>query len=279
MRQIELFAGIGGFGLAGEWAGIETVCQVEIDPFCQQVLQKNFPHAQRHDDIFTFDSRPYAGTVDIISGGFPCQPFSLAGKRKGTADDRHLWPEMLRVIREVRPAWVVGENVAGLVSMDGGRVFESILSDLESIGYTVEAFVIPACALGAPHRRDRVWIVANGNSPRLQRANRVFDPTLPSKKNKLIEDANRFRRGGVIPEECPDSGEQRQLGPGNVIRLPWQQPWIEVAPRLCGVDDGVSRRVDKHRAERLKALGNAVVPHVAYQIFQVIQFLEQCTSR
>jgi DNA (cytosine-5)-methyltransferase 1 len=126
MKQIELFAGIGGFGLAGEWAGIESVAQVEIDDFCQKILSKNFPNAQKFRDIKQFDGRPFRGTIDIISGGFPCQPYSTAGKRLGTDDGRHLWPEMLRIIQEVAPRWVVGENVRGLVSWDGGVVFERV---------------------------------------------------------------------------------------------------------------------------------------------------------
>jgi len=160
MTQIELFAGIGGFGLAGHWAGIETVCQVEIDPWCLKRLAKNFPHAHRHADIKTFDGTPWRG-VDIVSGGFPCQPFSVAGQRKGKTDDRALWGEMLRVIRTIRPAWVVGENVAGIISME----LDTVLADLEGIGYTCQAFVVPACAVNALHRRDRVWIVAHAQSP------------------------------------------------------------------------------------------------------------------
>lgn len=239
MTQLELFAGIGGFGLAGEWAGIETVCQVEIDPFCQKVLAKNFPNAQRHDDIHTFDGTAWRGRVDIVSGGFPCQPYSHAGKRNGNNDDRALWPEMLRVIREVEPAWVVGENVAGLLSMDGGRVFDGIVSDLENAGYTVEAFVIPACAVGAPHRRDRVWIVANAQRSGLQEW--VFE----SKKQKAVVAAEMGCKG--IKHK---KFEARHGCPGVLLR-----------------HYGLSRRVDE---PEIIALGNAIVPQVAYQIFNAI---------
>jgi DNA (cytosine-5)-methyltransferase 1 len=164
MTHASLFSGIGGFDLAATWMNWQNIFQVEIDPYCQLVLQKHFPHAHRYTDIRTFDARPYRGAVDVISGGFPCQPFSVAGKRLGNEDDRALWPEMLRVIREVGPRYVVGENVAGLLSMDGGRVFDGIHTDLENAGYTVETYLIPAVGVGAPHKRDRLWIVAHNDS-------------------------------------------------------------------------------------------------------------------
>jgi DNA-cytosine methyltransferase len=155
-----LFTGIGGFDLAASWVGWQNVFQCEIDPFCQNVLKYQFPQCDLFSDIRTSNFNKYHGKIDIISGGFPCQPFSLAGKRKGTNDDRYLWAEMLRVIREVQPRWVVAENVCGLLSMQSGMVFERVCADLENAGYAVQPFVIPACAVGAPHRRDRVWIVA-----------------------------------------------------------------------------------------------------------------------
>ena len=155
--MIDLFAGIGGFSLAGHWMGWETVDFVEKEPYCQKVLAKNFPNVPIHGDIRDYKPKEYA--ADIICGGFPCQPFSSAGKRKGKEDDRFLWPEMLRVIREAKPTFVVGENVAGILSMDNGAVFEEICLSLEDEGYAVQSFIIPAQAVGAPHRRDRVWIV------------------------------------------------------------------------------------------------------------------------
>lgn len=164
--MLDLFAGIGGFSLAGHWAGWQTAAFVEWDKFCQKVLAKNFPNVPIYGDIKDFhyeQEREKIGPIDLVCGGFPCQPFSHAGKRNGTADDRYLWPEMLRVIGEVKPSWVVGENVAGLLSMDGGVVFEEICASLEAEGYAIEAFVLPAISKGAPHRRDRVWIIANSN--------------------------------------------------------------------------------------------------------------------
>jgi len=161
MNHGSLFSGIGGFDLAAEWVGWTNVFQVDNDKWCQKILQKNFPNTDKYEDIKEFDGTKYRGTVDIISGGFPCQPFSHAGKRKGEADDRFLWFEMLRIIREVQPQWVVGENVAGLLSMDGGKTLETILTSLEDEGYNNEIFVIPACGVGAWHKRERVWIVSN----------------------------------------------------------------------------------------------------------------------
>lgn len=309
LKQIELFAGIGGFGLAGHWAGIETVCQVEIDPFCQKVLAKNFPHAHRHADIKTFDGTQWRG-VDIVSGGFPCQPYSTAGKRKGNDDDRALWPEMLRVIREVAPEWVVGENVAGLISMDGGRVFDGVVSDLEDAGYTVETFIIPACGVGAPHKRDRIWIVAHAtlsndrgnagavsgkdgrqkqyNLPEFGSTNQLFGetathPEIPKCQCSCLA---RARRDGLADynltatnSQCrnkqnggygQESKGQRQADEhrNGINGHGWTEPWLQVATRICRVDDGIPRRVD--RSKRLKALGNAIVPQVAYQIFKAI---------
>lgn len=160
MNHLGLFEGIGGFSLAARWAGWHTVAWCEINPFGQQVLKYHFPNAKGYDDITKTDFTIHRGTVDIITGGFPCQPYSLAGKRLGKEDERHLWPEMLRAIREVQPRWVVGENVAGLINWSGGLVFEEVQTDLETEGYEVLAFVLPACGVDAPHRRDRVWFVA-----------------------------------------------------------------------------------------------------------------------
>jgi|688.fasta_scaffold26552_16 DNA (cytosine-5)-methyltransferase 1 len=162
--HLGLFEGIGGFMLAARWMGWKTAAWCEWEPFCQRILKHHFPNAIGHGDIKQFDATPYAGQIDILTGGFPCQPYSTAGKRLGKEDDRHLWPEMLRVIREVRPRYVVGENVAGLLSWNGGLVFDEVQTNLEDEGYEVWAFVLPACAVDAPHRRDRVWFVAYSDS-------------------------------------------------------------------------------------------------------------------
>jgi DNA (cytosine-5)-methyltransferase 1 len=160
MRHASTFTGIGGFDLAAEMNGWVNVFQVERDPWCNKVLTKNFPNVKRYGDIKQFDGRPYFGTIDVLSGGFPCQPFSHSGKREGTDDDRYLWPEMLRVIREIKPKYVLGENVYGLIDWSDGLVFEQIQIDLENEGYEVQAIILPACGIEAPHRRYRVWFIA-----------------------------------------------------------------------------------------------------------------------
>ena len=163
MTHASLFSGIGGFDLAAEWMGWTNVFNCEWEEFPQRVLKHHFPNAKQYGDIKELDATAYAGRIDILTGGFPCQPYSVAGKRMGKDDERHLWPEMLRVIREVQPRWVVGENVRGLINWNDGLVFEEVQSDLEAEGYDVTPYVLPACGVGAPHRRDRVWFIAYRN--------------------------------------------------------------------------------------------------------------------
>ena len=160
LKLLDLFSGIGGFSLAAQWTGkIETVGFCERDKFCKKILNKHWPSVPIYDDIFKLKGDEFE-TVDIISGGFPCQPFSVAGKRRSDKDDRFLWPEMLRIIKTIHPKWVVGENVAGIINL----ALDEVLSSLEAEGYTAETFIIPACAVNAPHRRDRVWIIAKSSS-------------------------------------------------------------------------------------------------------------------
>ena len=179
MRHLDLFSGIGGFALASNWAGYTTVGFCEIDDYCQRVLRKHWPDVPVWGDVRQLDGRSVADAtrnlrgasgdersqssdwdrVDLITAGYPCQPFSLAGKRLGAADDRHLWPEVARLIGELRPRWFLGENVAGHINMG----LDDVLSDLETLGYTARPVVIPACAVNAPHRRDRVWIMGHAN--------------------------------------------------------------------------------------------------------------------
>jgi DNA (cytosine-5)-methyltransferase 1 len=164
LNHIGLFEGIGGFSLAARWMGWKTVAWCEINPFCQQVLRYHFPDATGHADITKTNFKSYANTVDIVSGGFPCQPFSQAGKQLGTEDERHLWPEMLRTIHEIQPRYVVGENVRGFVNWNAGLVFDQVQADLENAGYEVLTFILPACGIGAPHKRDRIFIIAYNHS-------------------------------------------------------------------------------------------------------------------
>ena len=275
MRHGSLFSGIGGFDLAAEWMGWENVFQVEWDSYCQKVLTKNFPNVQKYGDIKEFKGKPRA--VDIISGGFPCQPFSHAGKRKGQADDRYLWPEMLRIIREIKPSFVVGENVAGLVSMENGKTLEGIFSDLENEGYQTESFIIPACAVGAWHRRDRIWIVAYNNTirrndgrdalkKRSKAGGKSFDRNEGLDKDVSNTASQRPQRCVQEPRETERTirkkkGSKRCANGGVYRSGNWDSE-----PSVGRVVNGVSGRVD-----RLKGLGNAIVPQVAYEIFKVIE--------
>lgn len=315
MKQMELFAGIGGFGLAGEWAGIESVVQVEWDPFCQKVLAKNFPNAKRFGDITKFDGSPYRGAIDIISGGFPCQPYSTAGKRLGKEDDRHLWPEMLRVIRQVAPRWVVGENVRGLISWNGGMVFDEVQADLEAAGYEVQAFLLPACGVNAPHRRDRVWFIANATGIRFDWNDweRQEGQQCGERRTALNIINGNGREGLTTNGDSQRLQERVYAGFGSVPQsdepFPWGESsrthpadnWSEFPTQspVCGRNDGISRELDetlniiyydeignkkrneevgKNRIDRIAALGNAIVPQVAYQIFKAIIEYEKTTK-
>ena len=171
MRHASLFSGIGGFDLAAEWMGWENIFHCEWNPFGQKVLKHHFPNSISYNDIKQTNFSIHRGEIDILTGGFPCQPYSSAGNRLGKEDERHLWPEMLRTIEEVQPSWVVGENVRGLTNWGGGLVFNEVQVDLEAKGYEVLPFLLPACAVNAPHRRDRIWFIAHSISSS-ERANK-----------------------------------------------------------------------------------------------------------
>jgi len=215
MKHGSLFSGIGGFDLAAEWMGWENVFHCEIAEFPRKILKYHFPKSICYEDIKKTDFTKHRGEIDIISGGFPCQPYSNAGKRKGKEDDRHLWPEMLRVIREVQPRFVVGENVSGLLTWNNGMVFHEIITDLENEGYETQAFLIPACATNAPHRRDRIWFVANAINNRLQQSfngkskTNIFNE---SKKQEFKSNSKFFKsiKAGSIREFNPHSNGTEQ---------------------------------------------------------------------
>ena len=295
--HLDLFSGIGGFALAAQWAGFRTIGFCEIDKYCRKVLAKNFladamrdgkndrdtggmGDSQREKEsgeskpgciaspleycrprlfsnIFALNGRDFAG-VSLITGGFPCQPFSVAGKRRGAADDRAIWPEMFRVINEARPAWVLGENVPGIIAME----LDNVLSDLEGIGYSTRTFVIPACAVDARHRRDRVWIVARHSESHGSDTERRFQ-----------EGANTI--AGRICSSIPNSNQQglegqREIAGGNGTQLSNAGDhcrWL-AEPDVGRVAHGIPKRVD-----RLKGLGNAIVPQVAYEILREIRKL------
>lgn len=256
MKFISLFAGIGGFDVGLESIGMEGVGQCEKDEYCSSILGMHWPDTPRWGDIRDMtgtEVKSKCGKVNLICGGFPCQPFSHAGKRKGKDDDRYLWPEMLRVIDEVKPEWVLGENVAGIVNM----ALDTVLSDLDELGYDQQTFIIPACAVGAPHRRDRVWIVgARRGSFRKSPREGVED--LPPVERPL-----RWR--DMVVETWEHEPLMGQLAAG----LPeeefegLEEGWQDVpVPRVA---KGIPERVSK-----LKALGNAVVPPLVAEIGHVI---------
>ena len=291
---IDLFSGIGGFALGLESTGyFKTVQFVENEKWCQKILNKNFPEVPIHDDVKTF--KGYG--ADLVVGGFPCQPFSVAGKGKAIQDDRHLWPEMFRVIKETKPTWVIAENVRNIVSISDGMVLEQVYLDLESEGYEVQSFIIPASAVNAPHQRYRTWIVAHTDS-RLRRGGRTIGSSgengqrglhttqeeqtshdLRSKtirrntvrgetENVAYTDSKRLQRqwqedNGFKPNVFIGSksskSRQKQMG----------REWWKSEPNVGRVANGIPNRVD-----RLRGLGNAIVPQIAYQIGKAIMEAE-----
>jgi DNA (cytosine-5)-methyltransferase 1 len=195
MKHGSLFSGIGGFDLAAEWMGWENVFHCEWNEFGQKVLNHYWPNAESFTDITKSDFTKYANTIDILTGGFPCQPYSLAGKRKGKEDERHLWPEMLRAIREISPRWVVGENVRGLTNWNGGMVFDEVQADLETEGYEVLPFLLPACAVNAPHRRDRIWFIAYAvNNGRKDISRNIHGKTGKEQGERAIKQQGAFNK-------------------------------------------------------------------------------------
>ena len=194
MKHGSLFSGIGGFDLAAEWMGWENVFHCEWNDFGKKILHYYWPNAIQYDDITKTDFTIHRGQIDILTGGFPCQPYSTAGKRLGKEDERHLWPHMLRAIQEIQPRWVVGENVLGLVNWDDGLVFQEVCADLEAQGYEVQPFVLPAASKGAPHSRQRVWFIAYSNSN--ERWNLYRQKTNVRGKNQTHNGATNYGSNG-----------------------------------------------------------------------------------
>ena len=319
MKVLDLFSGIGGFALGLERAGMETVAFCEYDEKARLVLNKHWPDVPMYNDVRTLAGEQLEkdGITDIglICGGYPCQPFSTAGKRQGEADDRHLWPEFFRLIKEIRPTWIIAENVAGHINMG----LEDVLADLESEGYQCQTFLIPACAVDAQHRRDRVWIIAhsdssisgnqwqdemldhrqmdkrktffvnNGNTRIVAHSDSVNWSPNEGKPNAKADGRDKSSGGGknVAHTECQRqqgqrinerssnttkdktrqaswfiNGSERQSQPGN---------WLP-EPSVGRVANGVPRRVD-----RLKQLGNAVVPQIPEVIGRFIMEIENGT--
>jgi len=235
--HLDLFSGIGGFALAAGWAGFETVGFCEIEPYCQAVLKKHWPQVPIHRDI-----RGLGGggqRIDLLTGGFPCQPFSFAGKRRGKDDDRYLWQEMFRIIKETNPAWIIGENVAGIINLG----LQETITNLEAFDYEVRVFDISALSIDAVHKRERIWIVANSNGKRQNLWQKTIDKKEKQRTQNIVEGCS-FRE--ILKE--------------------WQG-W-KSTPYICRSDDGIPNRMD-----RIKGLGNAIVPQVAYQIIKGIREL------
>lgn len=284
MRCLDLFSGIGGFSLGLERAGMETVAFCEYDEKARLVLKKHWPDVPMYNDVKTLTGEQLEkeGITDIglICGGYPCQSFSVAGKRKGQADDRHLWPEFFRLIKEIRPTWVIAENVAGHINMG----LDSVLADLESEAYQCQTFLIGACAVDAQHRRDRVWIIANSDSSISgnQWQDEMLDHRqMDKRKTFSVNNGNtrivahsecQRQQGQRINERSSNTtedktrqaswfinGSERQSQPGN---------WLP-EPSVGRVVDGVPGRMD-----RLKQLGNAVVPQIPEVIGRFIMEIE-----
>jgi DNA (cytosine-5)-methyltransferase 1 len=285
MTHGSLFSGIGGFDLAAEWMGWDNVFHCEWNPFGQKVLKHHFPNSISYNDITKTDFSIHEGSIDILTGGFPCQPYSSAGKRLGKADERHLFPEMLRCIKEVKPRYIVGENVRGLVSWGGGVVFNEVCDDLEREGYAVQPFLIPAASVGAPHQRQRIWFVANSNGIGRGQDDRINNG-----------ESNEFNKDGETRDVTNSGCSRLEFGnkTGNIrsektktqieggkftyeFKTNGNGSWQDfptVSP-VCGGNDGLPRELDnitfpKWRKESIKAYGNAIVPQVAYQIFKAI---------
>ena len=297
--------------------GWEHKFYCEIDEFCRKVLKFYYPNAKAYEDLRRTHFDEWRGKIDVLTAGFPCQPFSTAGKRKGTADDRYLWPEVLRAIDEIRPAWFVGENVVGITSMvlPGEEVtvanctdlfgadyvqtkktefflFERICQDIETIGYELQPFIIPACSVEAPHRRDRVWFIAYDSSGQYSENNRetgklpgfqtCYKHFISKNENSEIgrvppiaDSSGKFGfPGGMYASGCQMAGCNTRSSDAFNFRNAWQN-FPSVSP-LCERSDGLSYELSsitfsKWRQEAIKALGNSVVPQVVFQIFQAIE--------
>jgi len=304
MRHGSLFSGIGGFDLAAQWMNWTNVFHTEWNEFGQKILKHHFPKSISYHDIIKTDYTIHNGDIDIITGGFPCQPFSLAGKRKGTDDERYLWHEMLRAIQQIRPTYVVAENVRGLLTIDGGMVFEQVCADLEAEGYEVQPILLPAAGVNAPHRRDRIFIVgyaANAKNIGLAQStqigcereecqlynrNDIWNSPGSDGTGRTATDTNVIRLEGCLStginaKPIRESKSRRKISKHlfknregiQFENFPTQSP-------ICGGDDGIPDRLDnitfpKWRNESIKAYGNAVVPQLILPIFQTIEKLHR----
>ena len=301
LKLLDLFSGIGGFSLGLESTGyFETIGFVEKDKFCQQVLKKNFKNIPIESEVRNVKGDRYA--ADIITGGFPCQPFSVAGKRRGTDDDRYLWDETIRIIRECKPRWFIGENVEGIINIQEGMVLRQVQDDLEKEGFQVQCLVIPASSIGAWHQRKRVWILAYSehNGSHRSKGNETIESSNQSKEwlfigdNKNVSNSNSRlsigeneevqARGNASTFSSEDvsntnsEGSQRhgvstnmetmQISEKHITETDTeeQQTWWQTQSAICGVPNGVSFELDKDRKDRIKSFGNSIVPLIAREL-------------
>jgi DNA (cytosine-5)-methyltransferase 1 len=299
MTHGSLFSGIGGFDLAAEWMGWENKFHCEWNEFCKRVLKYYWPDAKSYGDIDDTDFTIWRGCIDVLSGGFPCQPYSTAGKRHGKEDVRHKWPQMLRAIREIQPGYVVGENVRGITNWNGGLVFDEVQADLEAEGYEVLPFLLPACGINAPHRRDRIWFVAHACGERTGASSKRCDESRKLFQKSEWKENKQFYKppgeGGVIANSNSPGlpiitcGEKQRIYRQNESQQRCKSSraftkgngWNEFPTKspICRRDDGLPSELDgitfsKWRNESVKAYGNAIVPQVAYEIFKVIEQLK-----
>ena len=271
LTHLDLFSGIGGFALAAKWNGYRTVAFCDNEPYAQAVLKKHWPDVPCHKDIRQIRGDLYAG-VTLLTGGFPCQPFSVAGKQRGKGDDRYLWPEMLRVIREARPAWIIGENVAGIVNM----ALDQVHTDLEAEGYEVESLIIPACGVDASHKRDRVWIISNSINDGSHEPKRNEAESCRNKQKDGLPVRNDYdvanSTGGGMEGGWANRQQVAQVSFGERVSgrdgSGEQWPNWPTEPNVGRVAHGIPNRV-----HRLKGLGNAIVPQVAAEIIRNINLV------
>jgi DNA (cytosine-5)-methyltransferase 1 len=313
LKLLDLFSGLGGFSLGLESTGFfETIAFVEKDEFCQKVLKKNFKNIPIEGDIRNVKGEKYR--ADVVTGGFPCQPFSVAGKRKGTDDDRYLWDETIRVVRECKPKWFIGENVEGLVNIQDGMVLRQVQNDLEEEGFEVQCLIIPASGIGAWHQRKRIWIIGynvsntntrfgigenqeiqtrgNTSATSSKDVSNTFGKLSDGCSSTTRNSKTKFKRmecnqswnwnevrsktercSEQVREDVSNSkciGTQVQTkGKHTSIKMSGstsQKTWWQTQSDLCGVPNGVSYGLDKNRANRIKALGNSIVPQIAREL-------------
>tara|TARA_Y100000289_G_scaffold65680_1_gene79835 strand:+ start:998 stop:1849 length:852 start_codon:yes stop_codon:yes gene_type:complete len=281
LKHVDIFSGIGGFPLGFEWAGLsEPSMFCEIDPWCRQVLRKHWPTVPITNDVkeLANDPEKLVPDCDILTGGYPCQPFSVAGKQKAHEDDRHLWPYLYQIITRKRPTYAVLENVYGHI----GLGLDTVLLDLEAEGYSTRTFVVPACSVNAPHRRDRLWIVAYSDGKGLEgrkdsrdseeegQINNEQSTRCSDRTTVANSDSQRGSCRSTWREDAEDVG-QSSRGEGN--HRSRVEAW-ESEPNVGRVANGIPKRVD-----RLRGLGNAIVPQIAMQIGLTIKEMEVCKKK